>query len=87
MNRFLEKAWNLNIDDKKWVGCLADRHVGCVSQPVRNAWNVLFNKDHKQVPRTWGLEQDIVRNGRITVKNAQAMCTIMLSCWRLENVE
>ena len=29
----LEKAWNLNVDDNKWIECLADRHVGCVSQP------------------------------------------------------
>lgn len=35
----LEKAWNLNVDDNKWIECLADRHVGCVSQSVRDAWN------------------------------------------------
>ena len=50
----LEKAWNLNVDDNKWIECLADRHVGCVSQPVRNAWKRLFNDIYAQVPRTLG---------------------------------
>ena len=50
----LEKAWNLNVDDDKWIECLADRHVGCVSQPVRDAWKRLFNDIYAQVPRTLG---------------------------------
>ena len=50
----LEKAWNLNVDDNKWIECLADRHVGCVSQPVRDAWKRLFNDIYVQVPRTLG---------------------------------
>ena len=50
----LEKAWNLNVDDNKWIECLADRHVGCVSQPVRDAWKRLFNDIYAQVPRTLG---------------------------------
>ena len=50
----LEKAWNLNVDDNKWIECLADRHVGCVSQSVRDAWKRLFNDIYVQVPRTLG---------------------------------
>ncbi len=50
----LEKAWSLNVDDNRWIECLADRHVGCVSQPVRDAWKILFNDIYVQVPRTLG---------------------------------
>lgn len=49
-----EKAWNLNIADDKWVDQLADRHVGQASESVRDAWKILFNDIHVQVPRSLG---------------------------------
>lgn len=48
----LEKAWATNKDDEAWVNALADRHVGSVSLPVREAWQILFNDIYVQVPKT-----------------------------------
>ncbi|MEG0559272.1 MAG: alpha-N-acetylglucosaminidase [Muribaculaceae bacterium] len=50
-----EKAWNINENDKEWINSLADRHAGVVSEPVREAWNILFNKIYVQVPKTLGV--------------------------------
>lgn len=51
----LEKAWDTNIKDKEWIDALADRHVGSVSLPVRDAWQRLFNDVYVQVPKTAGI--------------------------------
>lgn len=51
----LNKAWTLNSPDSEWVNSLADRHCGYVSQPVRDAWNILFNKVYTVVPNTTGI--------------------------------
>lgn len=50
-----EKAWTNGHDDDEWVEALADRHAGKVSEPVREAWKVLFNDIHVQVPKTLGV--------------------------------
>ena len=47
-----EKAWTLNTDDRSWLNALADRHTGVTSEPVREAWDILFNQVYVQVPRT-----------------------------------
>ena len=47
-----EKAWTLNTDDRRWLNALADRHTGVTSEPVREAWDILFNQVYVQVPRT-----------------------------------
>ena len=39
----LEKAWNYGKTDEQVVNELADRHAGHVSQPVREAWKLLYN--------------------------------------------
>lgn len=51
----LEKAWTVDKDDDTWVSALADRHAGRVSQPVREAWKILFNDIYVQVPKTVGI--------------------------------
>lgn len=50
-----EKAWTLNRDDGEWLNALADRHAGMVSEPVREAWKILFNEVHVQVPKSLGI--------------------------------
>lgn len=50
-----EKAWTLNKDDKNWLHALADRHAGITSEPVREAWDILFNQVYVQVPKTLGV--------------------------------
>ena len=47
-----EKAWTPHLKDDDWVNALADRHVGKPSHKVREAWNILFNDIHIQVPKT-----------------------------------
>ena len=47
-----EKAWNINVDDKVWFDKLSDRHSGYVSEPLREAWSVLYSDIYVQVPRT-----------------------------------
>ncbi|MBR3451835.1 MAG: alpha-N-acetylglucosaminidase [Muribaculaceae bacterium] len=39
----LEKAWDLAKTDEQVVNELADRHAGCESQPVRDAWKLLYD--------------------------------------------
>ena len=39
----LEKAWNFAKSDEQVVNELADRHAGTVSQPVREAWRLLYD--------------------------------------------
>lgn len=51
----LEKAWSIGKDNQTWVNALADRHAGEVSQPVREAWNLLFNDIYVQVSKTAGI--------------------------------
>ena len=78
-----EKAWNLNRDDDAWLHALADRHAGTVSQPVREAWDILFNDVYVQVPRTLGIlpgyrpEMD-KPNKRITNDYSD---TVLLKAW------
>ena len=50
-----EKAWTIDKDDQRWVDCLADRHVGAVSDSVREAWHILYDDVFVQVPRTLGI--------------------------------
>ncbi|BEH00439.1 alpha-N-acetylglucosaminidase [Bacteroides sedimenti] len=50
-----EKAWNLKNENAAWLESLADRHVGYASQPVREAWDILFNQIYVQVPKTLGV--------------------------------
>lgn len=50
-----EKAWTIDRDERSWVDCLADRHVGAVSAPVREAWHILYDDIFVQVPRTLGI--------------------------------
>lgn len=50
-----EKAWTLDTNDKDWIRVLADCHVGTTSEPVREAWDILFNQVHVQVPKTLGV--------------------------------
>ena len=40
----LEKAWDYDKTDEQVVNELADRHAGTVSQPVREAWRLLYDK-------------------------------------------
>ena len=47
-----EKAWTLNTDNHNWLNALADRHAGVASEPVREAWDILFNQVYTQVPKT-----------------------------------
>lgn len=51
----LEKAWSVGNDNPTWVNALADRHAGRTSQPVREAWNILFNDIYVQIPKTAGV--------------------------------
>ena len=39
----LEKAWSFAKTDEQVVNELADRHAGTVSQPVREAWKLLYD--------------------------------------------
>ncbi len=39
----LEKAWDYAKTDEQVVNELADRHAGCESQPVRDAWRLLYD--------------------------------------------
>ena len=39
----LEKAWDYAKTDEQVVNELADRHAGCESQPVRDAWKLLYD--------------------------------------------
>ena len=39
----LEKAWDYAKTDEQVVNELADRHAGSESQPVRDAWKLLYN--------------------------------------------
>lgn len=39
----LEKAWNYAKTDEQVINELADRHAGCESQPVRDAWRLLYD--------------------------------------------
>lgn len=50
-----EKAWTPHLNDEAWVAALADRHAGQESAAVRDAWSVLFNDIHVQVPKTLGV--------------------------------
>lgn len=45
----------MNLDNEAWLQNLADRHAGTVSQPVREAWDILFNQIYVQVPKTLGV--------------------------------
>ena len=40
----LEKAWDFAKTDEQVIDELADRHAGCESQPVREAWKILYDK-------------------------------------------
>ncbi|MBQ6166142.1 MAG: alpha-N-acetylglucosaminidase [Muribaculaceae bacterium] len=40
----LEKAWDFNKSDEQVINELADRHAGCESRPVREAWQLLYDK-------------------------------------------
>ncbi len=40
----LEKAWDFGKTDEQVINELADRHAGIESQPVREAWELLYNK-------------------------------------------
>ena len=40
----LEKAWDFNKTDEQVINELADRHAGKVSEPVRKAWQLLYDK-------------------------------------------
>ena len=40
----LEKAWDFAKTDEQVINELADRHAGRVSQPVREAWKLLYNQ-------------------------------------------
>ncbi len=40
----LEKAWDLAKTDEQVINELADRHAGCESRPVREAWQLLYDK-------------------------------------------
>ena len=51
-----EKAWASEYwTIAAWLNALADRHAGTVSQPVREAWDILFNQIYVQVPKTLGV--------------------------------
>jgi len=39
----LEKAWDYAKTDEQVINELADRHAGCESQPVRDAWRLLYD--------------------------------------------
>lgn len=39
----LEKAWDYAKTDEQVINELADRHAGCESQPVRDAWKLLYD--------------------------------------------
>ena len=39
----LEKAWDYGKTDEQVINELADRHAGCESQPVREAWKLLYD--------------------------------------------
>ena len=40
----LEKAWDFGKTDEQVINELADRHAGVESRPVREAWEILYNK-------------------------------------------
>ena len=40
----LEKAWDFAKTEGQVINELADRHAGCESAPVREAWKLLYNK-------------------------------------------
>ena len=39
----LEKAWDFAKSDEQVINELADRHAGCESRPVREAWQLLYD--------------------------------------------
>ena len=68
----LEKAWNFAKTDEQVVNELADRHAGSVSQPVREAWKLLYDSVLDITPGnfaaplpcsypTWGKESRTVK--------------------------
>ena len=68
----LEKAWSFAKSDEQVVNELADRHAGTVSQPVREAWKLLYDSVLDITPGnfaaplpcsypTWGKESRTVK--------------------------
>ena len=68
----LEKAWNFAKTDEQVINELADRHAGTVSQPVREAWKLLYDSVLDITPGnfaaplpcsypTWGKESRTVK--------------------------
>ena len=68
----LEKAWSFAKSDEQVVNELADRHAGTVSQPVREAWKLLYDSVLDITPGnfaaplpcsypTWGKESRAVK--------------------------
>ena len=68
----LEKAWSFAKSDEQVVNELADRHAGTVSQPVREAWRLLYDSVLDITPGnlaaplpcsypTWGKESRTVK--------------------------
>ena len=81
----LEKAWTLNKTDTDWIHALADRHAGFVSEPLREAWNILFNQVYVQVPTTLGILSDFRPAMKRTVFYSTATDypnTVLLQAWK-----
>lgn len=79
-----EKAWTSGADNTSWVNALADRHAGMVSQPVREAWEILFNQIYVQVPKTLGvlpnLRPEMNKPNKRTIIDYPN--TILLEAWQ-----
>jgi alpha-N-acetylglucosaminidase len=80
-----DKAWNFNISDEIWMENLADRHIGYMAQPVRDAWKILYNDIYVQVPKTLAilptLRPALNKEGRST--SIEYSNSLLFKVWQL----
>lgn len=48
----LEKAWNLDVDDTKWIESHADRRLGYADEKTREAWRLMYDSIYTREART-----------------------------------
>ncbi len=56
-----EKAWNMHISDKQWIGCLADRRIGSINLSAHHMWKELVDSVYTVTAR---LGQGALTNAR-----------------------
>lgn len=51
----LDRAWERNCTDEGWIDRLADRHAGFADRHNRAAWQILYDKCHRQLAGNRGM--------------------------------